>query len=109
MPRRPRRANARLILSRPVRAESGTWFAHLQDVIFEIEGHAVTIEAVETQIPVSVQQGTGQRRHNQVSARDRPKRQCADRNGVGKDGADNPFQLYLFAAEKTQFVGDFSG
>ena len=42
-------------------------------MIFEIEGHAVTIEEVETKIPVSVQEGTGQRRHNQVSARDRPK------------------------------------
>src|SRR5258708_29509005 len=99
MPRRPRRANARLILSRPARAEFGTWLAHLQDVIFEIEGHAVTIEEVETKIPVSVQEGTGQRRHNQLSARDRPYCQRAARTSVGKDGAHTTSQLYFLAWE----------
>ena len=46
-------------LAHPVRAESAARLAYLQEVIAEIEGHAVTIEEVETKIPVGIQQRAG--------------------------------------------------
>src|ERR1700720_4225326 len=109
MSRRPRRMNTGLVLAHPIRAESGARLAYLQEVIAEIEGHAVTIEEVETEIPVGVQQRTGKGRQREMSFCDRPKRHGADRNGLGKNRADDAPQHDIFAVGKTQLNGDFTG
>src|ERR1700731_4299547 len=108
MPGRSRRTNTGLILTQPIRAESGARLAYLQEVIAEIEGHAVTIEEIETQIPVSVQQRTGKGRQREMSFRDRPKCHGTDRNGLGEYGANNAPQHDILAVGKTQLNGDIT-
>ena len=69
----------------------------------------MTIESVKTEIPVSSQGRTGQCRHDEMSAPDRPEGQLADPHGLRFDGSHDSFQHDPLADQEAEFGGNIGG
>lgn len=106
---RSRHLDAGLIIACPIRAESVARLAYLQLTILEIKGHLLAFEEVEARYPSAPS-----------SDRDRVGtikcRLVIDPNVVVRietvcvrTARTTPFRPDLFAAAKTQLVGDFAG